>query len=417
MAPTAHLLITGDEILLGDSPDTNGPHLARELETLGFAIEAITIVGDDRPLLVRLLRELSGRVELVLMTGGLGPTEDDHTREAFAEAFDRPLEEDPGVLEVLLRHLARRNIPLRPGHRRQARFPRGSLRLLNSLGTAPGFALEERGTWFYTMPGVPRELEVLWTEQIRPHVAARHRLPPPLRCAFWTFGQPESVMAAQLEGFKEAYPELDIGYRATLKGLQVKAKPHAGVEVTPERFATAKADLQQVLGSILLAEGVTSLEQEVAVLLRARGQTLAVAESFTGGLVAHQLTDVPGSSTYFRLGLVAYTEELKVDLLGVPAELIAEKTVYSEEVAAEMAQRVRTLAGTDLGLGTTGVAGPDGGTAERPVGWVALGLALPDGSTRTRQAVLPGPRDYIKALGANGALYLLYRYLKEQTTS
>lgn len=411
MKPLAHIIITGNEVLVGDTTDTNGPFLARELEDRGFLIDGITMLGDDRPRIVEALRRMAARVQVVVMTGGLGPTEDDHTRDAFAEAFNRPLFEDAPTLAWIAKRLTARGMDVGI-NARQALFPAGSEILRNPLGSAPGFTLTEGGTAFFTAPGVPRELEALWESAIAPRIGGLCASAAPHRAAYWTFGLRESELVELLDPFRKRHPELELGYRASLKGVQAKIRPYPEVELTPEQFAAIREEFRQALGSLVIGEGDTSLEKEINSMLRRHGLTLAVAESFTGGLVTHTLTNIPGASEFLVGSIVAYTADMKEKMLGVSRAVIEQYTVYSEECAREMARGVRGRTGADLGLATTGVAGPEAAAQDRPAGWMAFATAFPDGTVRSTTLWIPGPREFVKRLGANLALYQVFQYAK-----
>jgi len=410
--PTAEILSQGDEVVTGQTVDTNAAWLAERLTDLGFTVIRHTTVGDVLTDIRDIIRDAAARADLVIGTGGLGPTEDDLTARAVAEAFDRPLVLDEQALahiEALYTRFGRRMPAV---NRKQAWLPTGCQRLDNDWGTAPGFAVEEQGALLAFVAGVPREMRNLYEQRILPLLRARFDLAPGRLVTLRTTGVGESDLQERIGAFEE--PEVVLGFRSILPENHVKLRFDAG---TPKaRVHAIVDDLAERIGSALFAiEGLDtpggSLAQVVARALADRGETLAVAESCTGGRVAAACTAIPGASTWFVEGLVTYANEAKVRLLGVRPETLAEHGAVSPEVCAQMARGVREHAGTTYGLGITGIAGPSGGSEQKPVGTVHVGLATPS-TVHHRKLRLPGDRERIQTLSTAAALDLLRRSLQ-----
>ena len=401
---TVALLAIGTELSRGELVNTNSSWLARRLIALGLDPAEHVVVPDDVTRIVQTLRDLATRHPFVVSTGGLGPTTDDLTALAASEAISRPLVRDDAALEAIRRRFALIGRPMGPSNEKQALLPEGSTMLPNSDGTAPGFAIDLGRARCFFLPGVPREMERMFEEQVEPALAPRasrrtHQIH--LR----TFGEGESAVGEKLAGLEAEMPGLTIGYRASFPEVEVKVLVRAAdasqAEALAERAATK---VRERLGAIVYGEADDTFPAYVGRVLRDRSLTIALAESCTGGLVGQLLTSVPGSSEYVILDAVTYSNASKIQLLGVHAELIRAYGAVSSEVAAEMAEGALRISSAHLAISITGIAGPGGGTDEKPVGTVWLGLARRGGKTETRHLKLGGSRDRIRMIAGYTAL-------------
>ncbi len=409
--PTAWIIATGEELIGGGVIDTNSSMVAEALALAGCRVSRHLTVGDEIGELTQVLREAAGRARVVVFTGGLGPTDDDLTREAAAEAFDAPLELDEAQLDSLKKFFETRGYAMPESNRKQALLPKGSEKLPNPVGTACGFSLEKSGTRFYFAPGVPSELERMLAAEIVPR-ARRDVIGPATprkSLVLRTFGLPESRLGEALSGVGGA--GVTVGYRAVFPLIDVKlAALGESAEEAEERLERAKRDVFSRVGEQVYAEGKKTLAGAVGELLRSEGATLTLAESCTGGLISKLLTDVPGSSDYFERGLVTYSNEAKVELLGVKRETLEAHGAVSEAVVLEMAEGARQRAGATYAVAVTGVAGPGGGSAEKPVGAVWLAFSSPTG-TRAKMRRFGGDREKVRLVAAYGALDWVRRRL------
>ena len=416
--PRAAVVVTGSELARGERTDLNGPFLARELVSLGFDVGRIAIVGDDPG---DLRRELDGALEaeLVVTSGGLGPTHDDRTVEAVAEATGRALvtdcyleQEIEGISRRIAERLHRPYADFEAGVRKQATLPDGAVSL-GLAGTAPGLLLEADGRVVVVLPGPPPELQRLWPNALASAPLRRllARTQPPGRRVLRFFGASESAVAKALA---DAGGDGD-GVEATICArdfeIHVDLLVAPGAEERADRLADAIA---APLERWLFSRDDRPIAEIVLDLCRTRGLTLATAESCTGGLVAVRLTDIPGSSDVFRGSVVAYADVVKESELGVTT--LAEHGAVSAETAASMAAGVRNRLGADVAVAVTGIAGPAGGTPEKPVGLVYLHAAWPDGE-RAVEFSFPGDRDSIRRRAAAAALHLVRRLLTQSDHS
>jgi nicotinamide-nucleotide amidase len=412
--PRAAVVVTGSELVRGERQDRNGPFLAAEALRLGLEPGRITIVGDRPDDLAAAFRE-GLAADLMLVSGGLGPTHDDRTVELVAESAGVPLRVDPELerqIESISRafadRLRRPYADFATGVTKQATVPDGALSL-GLAGTAPGLVLEAGNCVVVILPGPPGELRRLWPRALDTEPVQRvlGRALPPSRRVMRLFGVSESSVARALA---EAGGDGD-GVEETICARDFEI--HVDLLADPggeERADALAAALRVRLGRYLFAEDERTIQEHVLELARARGLTIATAESCTGGLVAARLTDVPGSSATFVGGVVAYGDDVKRNELGVPAEVLAAHGAVSAETAAAMASGARARLGADVAVSVTGIAGPDGGTPEKPVGLVYLHASGPDGEEAFRFEI-PGEREWIRARATTSALHLLRRLL------
>jgi nicotinamide-nucleotide amidase len=407
------ILTVGTEILLGQIVDTNAAFMAQRLAEAGIDLFYKTTVGDNEGRIEAALRQGLARSDAVVCTGGLGPTEDDVTREVIAKVLGRRLRLDEGVLGHLVTRFASRGIPMTENNRKQAYVPEGADVLPNPRGTAPGLYLTTpEGKAVAAMPGVPSEMRPMLTEQVIPRLRAQFAIRGRIRSrVLRTCGAGESRVDQLIGDLFRSQRNPTIGVLAHAGEIHVRltAKGDSDAEVEG-LLDDLEAKLRERIGPLIFGRDDEELEQVVARLLRDRGLTLAVAESCSGGLVAHRLTNVPGSSRYFERGVVAYSNRAKTEMLGVPAGLVAARGAVSPEVAQAMAEGVRAQAGTDFGIGITGIAGPDGGTAEKPVGLTYIGLAW-EGESLAREYRFLSHREVNKVRASQMALELLRRHL------
>ncbi len=375
------------------------------------------MVGDDVEELATLFRRGVGKVDLIVCTGGLGPTEDDITRDALARALDLVCDTDEQVLESIRQRFEQRGMVMRDINRRQAQVPRGAVMLENTRGTAPGLWLEREGTSILLLPGPPREMQPILDrvvdERLNPRAGSRGLFRRVLKIT----GRPESEVDAIAQPVYGQWLSAPIPIATTILAVMGQIELHLTADAPNEAdgraaLAAAVRRLADVLGPSVYSTDGRALEEVVGDLLRDRGLTIAVAESCTGGLLASRLTDVPGSSAYFDRGVVCYSNDAKTEWLGVSADLIAAHGAVSEPVAHAMAEGIRQRARSGVGVGITGIAGPGGGTAEKPVGMVAIAVVTPT-HQRVRTFQFLGPRDMVKFQSAQAAMNMLRLLLAE----
>ena len=407
---SVEILATGDELLTGQVVDTNSAWLMDRLWDLGVMVRRKTLVGDDRQDILAALAEITARAELVVMSGGLGPTEDDLTSECVAAALGAPLEEDAASLEEIRRRFERLGRTMTPNNAKQARFPRGATILPNRFGTAPGFEVRLGRAHLVCLPGVPAEYRGMCEQVVLPRVAARVGAPSASRLVK-LFGIPESHADHAMRPVMDAERDAGVrfGYRAHWPEIHVKWSVVG--DQAEQRAERILAEVRRIFGDAIFGEGREELPQVVVERLVARRERLALAESCTGGLVAELVTSVPGASAAFDMGVVAYANAVKTALLDVPPEALERHGAVSEQVARAMAEGARSRGAATWGIGITGVAGPTGGTAEKPVGTVHLAIAGAQG-TQAWARLIPGERDRIRKMAAFDALNRLRLLLR-----
>jgi nicotinamide-nucleotide amidase len=405
----AWIVSIGTELTLGQSVDTNAAWLAQQLAALGVRAERHLTLPDDLSAIADALAQAADACDLIIATGGLGPTADDLTRQALAEAAGVELEIDPASLEQIRAFFDRRRRPFPERNKVQALIPQTGRAIENLCGTAPGIFIELNGTPCYALPGVPFEMKQMFTRDVRPHVHAaaaacvlRHRR---LNC----FGLGESDIGEQLRDLMAPDRNPQIGTTAELGVIGVRINVQADTaEGADALLDETEAEIRTRLGKIVFGREDDTLASVVGQQLIARGETLSTAESCTGGLIAKMLTDTPGSSAYFVGGAVTYSNELKQQLLGVPAETLARFGAVSAPVAQAMAHGARERLASTYALAVTGIAGPEGGTTDKPVGLVFFGLATPVGvAVRDIRLGSDSPREVIRTRAAHAALNLL----------
>jgi nicotinamide-nucleotide amidase len=405
----AEIVAIGTELTSGQKLDTNSQWLSRRLGSLGLDVRFHTTLGDDLDDNVAALRVAADRAEVVLVTGGLGPTQDDLTREALAAVSGVGLVEDTDSLAEIAALFARRNREMPDRNRVQALRPSTAQAMTNSCGTAPGLWLEVGGSVFIALPGVPREMKAMFEAEVVPRLRASGRAGSRVIAhrVINLFGRGESEIEAEALDLTARGHVPEVGITASDATISFRVSAEGASEA--EAFASMEATVTTIrsrFGSLVLGEGEGfDVPQALAAALRTSRKTLALAESCTGGLAAARLTAEAGVSTVFRGGVVSYSNESKTALLGVPAELITRHGAVSAEVAEAMAAGVRERLAADMAVSVTGIAGPDGGSEDKPVGLVYLGLATADGVQSRRLELGPEqPRAVIQSRAAKNAL-------------
>ena len=396
------LITTGSELLLGFAVNSHCSYIGRQLAGVGLRLDLQTTVGDDRAGIRTAVAAALGRSEVVIITGGLGPTSDDFTRDVVAELLGRKLVRDDAIAAAIAERFRKRAICMPESVNVQAMVPVGAQVLPNENGTAPGLAIEHEGKLVLLLPGPPRELRPMFEQYVLPVLKQHFGQEPAFACrVLKVVGLAESLVEEKVAPVLADLKHVNLGYCATMG--QVEVRVISCLESTADE---AEKRIRSVLGEHIFGAGDDRLEEVVVKMLVAARKTIAVAESCTGGLIANRLTNVSGASETFINGVVAYSNESKVRLLGVREETLKTHGAVSEEVAREMAEGVRTRSGTDFGVSTTGIAGPTGGTPEKPVGLVYIGFATPK-RTDVRRHMLLFDRETFKFFASQIALDLV----------
>jgi nicotinamide-nucleotide amidase len=413
----AVIIAVGSELLTPSRLDTNSLFITEQLNALGIDVVAKAIVGDDREHIRQLFSTLRSRADLVVFTGGLGPTDDDVTREAVADALGRSLREDPAITAHLRARFAARGYatPMPENNRRQSMVPDGAIVIENSRGSAPGLWLDDADGIVLLLPGPPRELRPMLSVLVEGPLKSRASGAVLLRRVLKIAGRIESQTDLELQPLYGEWaaqrPPVAATILAQLGQIELHLTSRAPSRAAAERVLDAAvAQAQGVLGDDIFSTDGRPLEHAVGDLLVARGLTIGIGESCTGGLITSRLTDIPGSSRYVTQSVVTYSNDAKTSLLGVPPELIEEHGAVSEAVALAMADGIRSRAGVDVGVGVTGIAGPGGGTPEKPVGTVAI-AAVTAHATKSRVFRFMGEREQIKFQASQAALDIVRRLL------
>jgi len=412
----AEILSTGDEIRTGTLVDTNSAYIAQELEGMGVRVLRHLTVGDDLTELAAVLQEIGSRADIAVVTGGLGPTSDDLSAEAAASAAGVPLVLDPEALRRIEGFFDRIGRPMGDNNRKQALLPESAVRIDNPIGSAPGFHLLIGKCRCFFLPGVPLEMKRMLRESVLPTIdtlLGSGARPIRIVTTLSSFGYGESMTAEKLTGFDEAFPDIRLGYRAKFPEVQIKLYLEGTDRLKLEaRSLEAAGWVKERLGGRVFSDRGESMPEVIGRLLVERGATLAVAESCTGGLISHWITNVAGSSRYFLSAAVTYANEAKCRLLGVSPEILLRHGAVSEPVIREMAEGVRRMSGANFGLATSGIAGPDGGTPEKPVGLVWIGVSTQENGTSARSFQFRyANREANKQMFAMTALEMLRRTL------
>jgi nicotinamide-nucleotide amidase len=412
----AIILSIGDELTLGQTLDTNSQWLAQQLAAVGYRPVAHVTVPDDQKAIEQAFEEAVGRCDVLVVSGGLGPTEDDVTRQALAAFLGAELELVPAALENVERFFRQLRRPMPERNKIQAMLPRGCEMIENTAGTAPGiycnYQSGDQKTLcpIFIVPGVPKEMKIMFERGVRPRLAGGDGGGGNviLSKTLHTFGVGESLVAERLGELMRRDRNPSVGTTVSNGYVSVRINAYfPTLAEAAQRLAVAEAASRDALGDLIWGQEDETLSALVGQMLKASGGSVTTAESCTGGLLSAYITDVPGSSTYFSQGFVTYSNEAKTQMLGVPAELIERRGAVSEDVVAAMADGARQRAKAAYALAISGIAGPDGGTAEKPVGTVCLALASGEGDVQTRRFIFHGDREMIRDRSAKMALTML----------
>jgi len=414
----AQILSTGDEVLLGDIVDTNSGYLCERLKEMGILVQQITAVGDSVTRIRHALEQIAQRADICLVTGGLGPTQDDLTAKACAVAAKEELVQNSKALETMVAYFEKRGFEMTRDNKKQAMLPVSAGVLVNRNGTAPGFIMFMGKCTFYFMPGVPSEMKFMFEEEVKPKLSDIFGLTRKILIERLTvFGLPESRVGALLEGFEAKFPGMNLGFRAKFPFIEVKvvcAMGEGGCRDTMGKKMDAAREwaISRLENKVISPRGL-KLEQEVGRLLKEKKITLAIAESCTGGLISNLVTDVAGSSDYFLFSAITYSNDAKMNVIGVSQKTLEDHGAVHEQTALEMAVGVKKAGNADWGISTTGIAGPTGGTVDKPVGTVCIGIAGPGVQTAKQYIFNFGDRARNKKMFAATALEVLRRRLMD----
>ena len=413
----AAIVAVGSELLTPSKLDTNSLHITDQLNRLGLDVVAKAIVGDSREELTHMIRALLGRVDVLILCGGLGPTDDDVTREAVAAALERPLAEDEAITARLRERFKARGfaMPMPETNRRQAMVPAGAIVIENTKGSAPGLWIDHAGKSVVLLPGPPRELKPMLAGLVEGRLRERASGEPLARRVLRIAGRIESDVDQLLQPFYREWEAATPAIAATILAAPGAIELHlsaraASQDVVDRALASAVQRVVDIIGADVYSTDGRKLEHVVGDLLATKGLHVAAAESCTGGLITSRLTDVPGSSRYVDQSVITYSNDAKTELLGVPADVLKAHGAVSEPVALAMADGIRVRARADVGIGVTGIAGPTGGTPEKPVGMVVV-AAVTATERRCRTFRFFGDREQVKFQASQAALDMVRRML------
>jgi nicotinamide-nucleotide amidase len=406
---TAEIIAVGSELLGPSRVDTNSLYISEKLAALGIELRIKSVVGDEREDLATLLREALSRVDVVILTGGLGPTDDDLTRDVVSDVLGRPMTIDESIVEQIRARFGRRGLVMPEVNRRQAQVPAGAVVLDNPNGTAPGLFIDHHGQVVVLLPGPPREMQPMLDRVCDGPLRDRAGEDRVYRTSMFITGLGESHVEQLAQPIYARWRDASPAVSTTILAAMGQVELHLSVRARDERHALdlldrVRTELLAVLGDHVYSTDGRVMEEVVGDLLKARGLTIAAAESCTGGLLMSRLTDVPGSSAYVRAGVVAYDNADKTSLLGVPADLLGKYGAVSEAVAVAMAEGIKARTGADVAVGITGIAGPGGGTPEKPVGTVVIAVLAPGCDAYVRTFSFLGGRTQVKYQSTQAAL-------------
>jgi len=383
----AQIITIGDELLIGQTIDTNSAWMGAEMSKLGFDITRKTSIHDNHDDIMEILRSVTGKADVVLITGGLGPTSDDITKQALCEFFNSRMKTDQDVLAMIEEMIKRRGFHMNENNRKQAEVPEACTVLSNAAGTAPGMWFEKEGTIIISMPGVPVEMKHIMNHHVLPKLKNRFFSQAIIHRNIMTYGMPEAKLAEMLTGFEASLPpEIKLAYLPSFGIIKLRL---TGTGPDPDSLDQViekqVKNLNEIIPELIFGENEEMFETVIGKLLFERNLTLSTAESCTGGKIAQMLTSVPGSSAYFKGSVVAYDNDIKKEVLGVPGNLIENFGAVSRQVVESMAAGVRDLMKTNFSVATSGIAGPDGGTEEKPVGTIWISVASEYGIVSEKQ--------------------------------
>jgi nicotinamide-nucleotide amidase len=409
----AEIIATGSELLFGNMLETNSLFLSEELMLIGIDPAFKTVVGDNERDMEESLRRALDRVDVIIITGGIGPTEDDMTRKVVSKVMKKRLALNEDALKTIRERFATRGREYINANDRQALIPVGARLIQNSLGTAPGFFIDKEGPFIAVLPGVPREMKAMFNEELRPVLAERFGGRIYIRRRILrTCGMFESAINQTLENIlKREQPVIGLSAKETGVDIRIIARSTSD-EQSQSMIVKTEAEIRELLGDTIYGVDEREIEEIVGVLLKQRRLKLSIAESCTAGLICKRITSIAGSSEYFERGAVVYSDLAKIEMLDISRRLLERHGAVSAEIAAAMAQGIRTKSHTDLGLSVTGIAGPDGGTEKKPVGLVYTALASSEG-VKTNEHRFLGGREQIRVRASQMALDMVRRHLIE----
>ncbi|HUW93974.1 MAG TPA: competence/damage-inducible protein A [Bacteroidales bacterium] len=384
---TAEIITIGDELLIGQTVDTNSAWMGAELSKNGIRVNRITSISDNRKEIISALDEAMSRADIILITGGLGPTSDDITKETLNDYFGGKMVISEEVLEEITERLRRRNFPMNENNRMQALVPDTCMVLRNKAGTAPGMLFRKGEEAVISMPGVPNEMKYIMKEHILPMLSGQYRGNFIIHKNIMTFGTFEALLAERLEVFERELPgEIKLAYLPAQGIIKLRLTATGNDEKRISGLVDQQVEkLYEILPDVIYGEDEVSLEEVIGNLLSDSGLNVSTAESCTGGKIASLITSVAGSSGWYKGSVIAYDNSIKEDILGVNRKIITSRGAVSRETAAAMAEGVRRLMGTDFAVAVTGIAGPTGGTPEKPVGTVWIAVASEKGTVTEKQ--------------------------------
>ncbi|MFK8101469.1 MAG: competence/damage-inducible protein A [Saprospiraceae bacterium] len=408
----ARIVTIGDEILIGQIIDTNSAWMAQQLNLQGIEIEAIFSVSDTHEAITRAIDDAFAAVDVILVTGGLGPTKDDITKQAIADYFGVGMVFSDETYERILRMFERWGRKSTEAHRLQCYMPENATLLKNKMGTAPGMWFNKGNKVMISMPGVPYEMKYLMTEEVLPALKANYPSQPIAHRTVLTAGEGESRINARISDFELGLPsELKLAFLPSLGKVRLRLTARGADEQQLNQLLTQKVEeLKELLPDLIFGYGEDTLEAAIGRLLVAQKKTLSTAESCTGGYLAHRITSIAGASAYFKGSIIAYDNQVKIDQLAVPATILETEGAVSEKTVIAMVRGAVTRLGTDIAVATSGIAGPTGGTEEKPVGtiWIAVG-----NQTEYQTLKLQLGKDRLKNIEytANSALNMIRKFL------
>ena len=408
----AEIITIGDEILIGQIVDSNSAFIAKELNKIGVSVYQITSVQDNREHILKSLHEAFTRSSLIILTGGLGPTKDDVTKNTLCEFFEDTLVLNEGILEHI-EDLFKKYIstPISDLNRKQALVPSKATILHNAYGTAPGLWIKKEDTAFVSLPGVPFEMKRLIMDQVLPKVIEAYERPQIIHTTLLTYGLGESAIAERIENWENSLPNhIKLAYLPNLGRVRLRLTAKGMDRAELEKEIKEKIEqVRPLIKDIYYGmEDDGAIEEQVANLLTEKKMSLATAESFTGGRIAEELTSIPGASAYFKGTVVSYATEAKINLLGVPAEVVEEHSVVSEQVAMAMAKNAKNMLNTDFAVATTGNAGPSKGDSDEDIGTVFIAISTP-GRTFAEKFTMGNHRERIVKKSVNKAFEMLWK--------
>jgi len=405
------IITTVDEIITGITADKNFNWASGVLAENGFDVTLQISVGDNIQEIIEAFGFCMKKCDAVIISGGLGPTPDDLTSEAASMFFGTKLQINELALKMVENRFTHRGREMKEIHNKQALLPVGSEAMENKCGTAPGFYFDNEGTIFFFLPGVPKEYKEMLLDSVLPHLKKRFERSKIFGTrVVKTFGLKESEVTEKLESIN--FEDINIGYRATYPEVHIRLSTYAGTKrLLDKKLTEAVGRVREFVGDYVFSTSDETMEEVVGKLLRDRNQTISTAESCTGGLLSNRITNVPGSSDYFLRGYVTYSNEAKIEDLGVDKKLIDKFGAVSTEVVEQMAKGARERSGSSIGIGISGIAGPGGGTVEKPVGTVYIGLSHESGRIFSQRFNFYGNREEIKIITSESTLDIIMRFL------